>query len=99
MEGVCALSESLRVNSTLKTLDLGSAQQTGEEEVRTQIQQQQQQTENKPSTEGVDALSEALKVNSGVTTLALEGWHQQPDNDKQVETIKHEAGNRKRDAG
>ena len=69
-EGACALSEVLKVNTTLITLDLTCEQQQQDREQSTPTKTFDE-TDNEIGTEGACALSEALKINTTLTALDL----------------------------
>ena len=77
-EGARALSEALKVNTTLTSLNLESAQQQ-EQDKDEQMHELSHniKTGNKISDEGAFALSETLKVNTTLTTLKLGGVQKQ----------------------
>ena len=76
-EATRALSEALRVNTTLTELDLGCEQQSSNDNQC--IVNFNDISDNKIGGEGTHALSEALKVNTALTTLSLAGEQQQKE--------------------
>ena len=82
-EGARALSEALKVNTTLQTLNLSCVQQQQQHDSTMTQQQQRHKTGNGIGVEGSRALSEALKVNTTLQALNLWGVQQQQDNAKQ----------------
>ena len=74
------MSEALKVNTTLTTLDLDGVKQYSHQLTtmpKMAQQQQRHKTENKIGDEGARALSETLKVNTTLTTLDLGRVQQQ----------------------
>ena len=78
-EGACALSEALKVNTTLTTLDLTSLQQQTMPNNEHNKQATKNKTANKIGDEGASSLSEALKVNTSLTELDL--WEDDEEED------------------
>ena len=79
VEGVRALSEALKVNTTLTALNLKSVQQQqnkAQQPHRANIDEKNTAV-NMIQDEGARALSEALKVNTTLTTLNLACGHEQ----------------------
>ena len=70
------MSEALKVNTTLVTLDLAGAITTTTGQCQT-MTQQQKNSGNEISADEVRELSEALKVNTTLQTLKLIGLQQQ----------------------
>ena len=75
-----ALGEALKVNSTLKELNVECKSQItySQNEVLLQLTLFEMRTGNKLGDAGAEALSEGLKTNSGLTELNLIGnhrWH------------------------
>ena len=81
VEGAQALSEALKINTSLTTLDLRCVQQSNGKQEHGQLQQKR--ADNKIRDEGASVLSEALKVNTTLTALKLECVQQQQDEAKQ----------------
>ena len=78
--GTEALSEALKVNTTLTSLNLVSMQQRQDfAKQREQCQNRGKKSGNDIGIEGVGALSEALQVNMTLTALDLGSVHQQKD--------------------
>ena len=73
-QGECALSEALKVNTRLATLDLESAEKTNAMP-STDTVSTTNKAGNGIGSEGAKALSEALKINSALTTLNLRSVH------------------------
>ena len=61
----------MKVNTTLKTLDLKSVQQRDNDKPKTQMQTVMSKADSKIDEEGARALGEALKVNTTLLTLEL----------------------------
>ena len=95
-EGVRELSEALKVNTKLATLDLWSAE-TWLLCQALKRHQQKDKAGNNISDEGASALSEALKANATLTTLILRCEQQQEQGNakqKHARNSKIKAGNR-----
>ena len=84
-EGTRALSETLKVNTTLQTLNLECVQQQQDNAKKLQnTTSNRRQTDNRIYDKSACELSEALKVNTTLVTLNLESvQQQQQDNVKQ----------------
>ena len=82
VEGARALSGALKVNTTLTTLVLRSAQRLNFKQEAAQTVPKQ--TDSILFTEGASALGEALKSNTALTELGLQCAQQQHDK------VKHE---------
>ena len=81
-EGARALSEALKVNTTLDTLKLSCEQEESEDGRTAEIgSNQYQQAGNKIGDEGARALSEALKTNTTLQSLNLRGEQEESDED------------------
>ena len=74
-EGACAISEALKVNTTLQTLDLGSRATTKKSCARHGTTTVNNKADNKIGEYGARALSAGLKINTTLTTLDL--WCEQ----------------------
>ena len=72
-EGASALSEALKNNAALTTLDLAGEQEESEEDgwIANIANNKHQQAGNKIGDEGARALSEALKTNTALQSLEL----------------------------
>ena len=72
-EGARALSEALKKNTTLQSLNLGCEQEESEEDgwIADIANNQHQQADNEIGEEGARALSEALKKNTTLQSLDL----------------------------
>ena len=65
-EGAKAMSEGLKVNTTLKELNLG-----GDEEGKVKRKEKERMTGNEIGAEGAKSMSSMLKVNTTLKTLNL----------------------------
>ena len=72
-EGACALSEALKINTTLQSLNLQREQEESDEDGWTAdiANNQHKQAGNEIGAEGARALSEALKTNTALQLLNL----------------------------
>ena len=95
VEGAQALSEALKINTSLTTLDLRCVQQSNGKQEHGQLQQKR--ADNKIRDKGASALSEALEVNTTLTALQLECVQQQQDEVKQEYNADSNEPNRHRD--
>ena len=64
------MSDILKVNTTLRELDLGGEERK-EEMFRERKRKKERMTDNKIGAEGATALSEMLKVNTALTEIYL----------------------------
>ena len=82
-EGARALSEALKTNTTLQSLDLEGEQDESDEDgwIADIANNKHQQADNKIGAEGISALSEALKTNATLQSLNLESGQEESDED------------------
>ena len=79
-DGICALSEALKVNRTLKKLDLTSLQKRPASAQFVCLANKQRKTENWAGARGARVLGEALKTNTTLKTQILNGTQKQGQN-------------------
>ena len=72
-EGARALSDALKTNTTLQSLNLGGEQEESEEDgwIADIVYNKHQKADNGVGAEGARALSEALKTNTTLQSLNL----------------------------
>ena len=71
IEGAKTISESLKINTSLTTLDLGSDERIRKEKV--EMKWNDKWKGNEIGDEGTQAISESLKINTSLTSLNLWG--------------------------
>ena len=70
-EGAKALSESLKINTSLTTLDLEGDEKIRNEKREKRTKRNDKWIDNKIGSEGAKSLSESLKINTSLTTMNL----------------------------
>ena len=72
-EGTKAISESLKINTSLTKLDLGGDEKIRHENERIEMKRNDKWIANSIGYEGAKRISESLKINTSLTELDLRG--------------------------
>ena len=90
-EGTRALSEALKTNTTLQSLNLRRDQEESEEDewIADIANNQHQQAGNEICEEGVRALNDAMEINTSLTSLHLWQWNSEQGQSTQLQHRTH----------
>ena len=72
-EGAKRISESLKINTSLTELDLGSDEKIRNKREKMKWSEMKEWIDNQIGNEGAKTISESLKINTSLTELNLEG--------------------------